>query len=158
MKLGEALNERKRLMNRLPQLLSALQRNITVAQGAPINTSEPTAVELKGALDTESKQLSDLIVQINRTNNTTRLTCGLSIMEGIARRDYLKGIHATYTSFASHIRPRVEKDYRDSERTTYVAAEGIHPVGIKKQIADFAAEWRALDNELQQLNWTTDLV
>lgn len=158
MKLGEALNERKRLMNRIPQLTAALQRCITVVQGAPVNTAEPTALELKAALDTEFQQLSELIVRINLTNNATKLERGISVMEGIALRDYLKGIHETYTAFASHIRPRTEKDYRDQERTTYVPAEGIHPAEIKKQIERFAKLWRELDNELQQLNWTTNLV
>lgn len=158
MKLGEALNQRKYYMNHIPQLLSKLQGCITVAQGAIPNRAEPSAADLKAALDTEMSALNELIININRTNNAARLPCGLSVMEGIAQREYLKQAQATYAGIAAHIRPRVEKDYRDQERTTYVVAEGIHPANIRQMTDEFSKRWRILDNELQQANWTIDLI
>lgn len=158
MKIGEALNQRKYLMNHIPQILKALQGCVTVVQGAPVNRAEPTASELYAALHSEQEELQALIVSINRTNNVSKLPCGLTVMEGIARREYLKGAQGNYSAVASAIRPRTEKDYRDSERVTYVIAEGIHPANVKELANTCAREWRRLDNELQQANWTIDLV
>lgn len=158
MKLGEALNQRKYYMNRVPQLLKALQACVTVQQGVAPNKAEPQAAELKATLDTEMAALSKIIVDINITNNSAKVGSGLTIMQAIARREYLKQAQGVYTGIAQFIRPRTEKDYRDSERTTYVAAEGIHPANIKQMMNTYASEWRALDNELQQVNWTVDLI
>lgn len=158
MKIGEALNHRKYLMNHIPQLLAKVQEHVTVMSGAPINKAEPQAAELIAALHAETVELKDLVISINRTNVATKLPCGMTVMEAIAEREYLKQVNVIFGGVASHIRPRVEKDYRDSERVTYVVAEGVHPANIKQTTADAAKRMRELDNELQQANWTIDLL
>lgn len=56
MKLGEALNQRKHLMNHIPELVKRLNACITVVEYAPVNKSEPTTEELKAAIDQETRQ------------------------------------------------------------------------------------------------------
>lgn len=158
MKIGEALNERKRLMNRIPELLKKLQACVTVVEGQALNPAEPTAAQLKASLDSEMGALRELIISINRTNNATKLPGGLTIMEGIAMREHLKQAVSVYQGIASHIRPRTEKDYRDQERVKYVVAEGIHSANIKQSADRYSETWRKLDTELQQANWTTDII
>lgn len=158
MKIGEALNQRKYLMNHIPQLQKKLEACITVVKDAPVNKAESTAEELRAALDKELVELRNLIISINLTNNSAKLPCGLTVMEAIAHRESLKQSQAVWTSIVGHIRPRTEKDYRDSERITYVVAPDIHPAGIKQSANGAAKSWRELDNQLQQANWTIDLV
>ena len=158
MKIGEALNHRKYLMNHIPQLLAKAQGCVTVVKDAPMNKAEPSVAELIAGIHKETAELRDLIVQINRTNAANLLPCGMSVMEAIAEREYLKQVNVVFAGIVSHIRPRTEKNYLNSDQTTYVVAEDVHPANIKQTTEDAAKRLRMLDNELQQANWTIDLV
>ncbi len=163
MKIGEALNRRKYLMNHIPQIVSQLQKCITVEKDAVLNKAEATAPELYAALFSESEELRSLIVRINLTNNITVLPGGkdgMTVMVAISMREYLKGMHDRLVALSAHVRPRTEKDRygTSTEKTVYVVAEGIHPANIKEQINNTARDWRAIDTALQQANWTVDLV
>ena len=68
MKLAEALNQRADLQKRIAQLRERLANNVKVQEGdQPAEKPEDLFRELEGSL----KQLKDLIVSINRTNQET---------------------------------------------------------------------------------------
>ena len=80
MKLAEALNQRADLQKRIAQLRERLANNVKVQEEKP----EDLFKELGGAL----KQLKDLIVSINRTNQET-VWEGKTLTEIIAEKDTL---------------------------------------------------------------------
>lgn len=161
MKLGEALNHRKYLFGLIAQLTAKLAASVTVVQGAVVQPSDDKAEDLKFALDSTLSEHSALVVSINETNNVTALSeGGLTIMQAIAHRDFLKVAIAQYQTVFKSIRPRVERSLytQQPEPTVFVVADGIDAVAIKAQLNQYQAEYRRLDTQLQAANWTVDLI
>ena len=85
MKLAEALNQRADLQKRIAQLRERLSNNVKVQEGdQPAEKPEELFKELEGSL----KQLKDLIVSINRTNQVS-VWEGKTLTELIAEKDIL---------------------------------------------------------------------
>ena len=85
MKLAEALNQRADLQRRIAQLRERLFNNVKVQEGdQPAEKPEDLFRELEAAL----KQLKDMIVSINRTNQET-VWEGKTLTEIIAEKDVL---------------------------------------------------------------------
>lgn len=160
MKLAEALAERADAQKRLEQLRSRAQAAARYQEG-----EDPA--EDANALLTEADQilvrLEELIRRVNRTNSRHEIEPGVTITDGIARRDVLRlrrGLYASLADAATGQQSRCEwRAYppirqRRSE-LRYVSAVDVPAL---RRLADEAAkEHRELDTRIQQANWEVDL-
>jgi regulator of replication initiation timing len=149
MKLAEALNQRADLQKRIAQLRERLSNNVKVQEGdEPAEKPEDLFKELEGTL----KQLKDLIVSINRTNQET-VVDGKTLTEMIAEKDVLS-MHLSVlrdTLDAANVRSdRYSRNEIKFVRTIDVNA-------LQKKVDDRSRDLREMDSRLQQANWTTDL-
>ncbi len=150
MKLAEALQARADLNRRIQQLRERLQNNAVVQEGEkPAEDPKTLMAELDGCVSS----LEELIGRINLTNCKTALD-GRTLTELIARRDALTlkiGALRDLASAASQIGLRATRSEIRLLSTVDVQA-------IQKQVDDMSRDLRLLDNQIQQTNWTTDLL
>ena len=149
MKLAEALNQRADLQKRIAQLRERLANNVKVQEGdQPAENPNDLFKELEGSL----KQLKDLIVSINRTNQET-IWEGKTLTEMIAEKDVLSmhlGALRTTLEAANVRSDRFSRNEIKFVRTVDVNA-------LQKKVDDLSKELRELDSRLQQANWMTDI-
>ena len=146
MKLAEALNQRADLQKRIAQLRERLANNVKVQEGA--EKPEDLFQELGGSL----KQLKDLIVSINRTNQET-VWEGKTLTEIIAEKDTLS-MHIAALRAALDA-ANVRSDRYSRNEIKFVRTIDVN--ALQKRVDDLSRDLRQLDSQLQQANWTTDL-
>ncbi|MCB7513146.1 MAG: DIP1984 family protein [Clostridiales bacterium] len=150
MKLAEALQERADLNRKIEQLQDRLNNNVLVQEGE--QTAEDPK-KLKYELDSSILRLADLIAHINQTNCTT-IVEGQTLTALIAKKDTLSlkiRLYKEITSTAS------QTSYR-ARNTEIKIKSTISVADWQAEIDRMARELRLLDNQLQQSNWSTDLV
>ena len=150
MKLANALSERADLQKRLAQIQIRLNNNAKVQEGEkPAEDPADLLRELEGVIT----RLEELITRINLTNSRT-LSDGTSLTALLARRDMLKQRLSLMRSFLDNASATVDR-YSRSE----IVIKSTVPVAkLQKQIDDLSKELRELDEKIQELNWTTDLI
>ena len=150
MKLAEALQERADLNRKIEQLQDRLNNNVLVQEGE--QTAEDPK-KLKYELDSSILRLADLIAHINQTNCTT-IVEGQTLTALIAKKDTLSlkiRLYKEITSTAS------QTSYR-ARNTEIKIKSTISVADWQAEIDRMARELCLLDNQLQQSNWSTDLV
>ena len=114
----------------------------------PAEKPEDLFKELESAL----KQLKDMIVSINRTNQET-VWEGKTLTEMIAEKDvlsmHLSALRSTLDS------ANVRSDRYSRNEIKFVRTIDVNK--LQKEVDDLARDLRELDSKLQQANWTTDL-
>ena len=150
MKLSEALINRADLNKRIAQLSMRLNDNATVQEGEKPN-EEPD--ELLAELDDCLLQLEGLIARINLTNSSVKLD-GLTLTEHLAKRDCLSMKLGAYRDF---IRSASTLSLRGM-RSEIKWLSSVNVSQLQKHIDKLSAELRVLDNNIQALNWTTELI
>ena len=149
MKLAEALNQRADLQKRIAQLRERLSNNVKVQEGdQPAENPEELFKELEGSL----KQLKDLIVSINRTNQVS-VWEGKTLTELIAEKDILSMHIATLRATLDAANVRSDRYSRNEIK--FVRTIDVN--ALQKRVDDLSKELRELDSKLQQANWTTEL-
>ena len=149
MKLAEALNQRADLQKRIAQLRERLSNNVKVQEGdQPAENPEELFKELEGSL----KQLKDLIVSINRTNQVS-VWEGKTLTELIAEKDILSMHIATLRATLDAANVRSDRYSRNEIK--FVRTIDVN--ALQKRVDDLSKELRELDSKLQQDNWMTDL-
>lgn len=150
MKLAEALQERADLNRRIEQLRYRLNNNVLVQEGEkPLE--DPAA--LLEELESSFTRLEWLIARINLTNCAVKVE-GRSLTELIARRDVLSLRAEAY-------RRLVEEASQNTHRATRTEIKILSAVDVpalQRQADDASRELRLLDNTLQAINWTADLM
>ena len=143
------MNQRADLQKRIAQLRERLANNVKVQEGdQPAENPDDLFKELEGSL----KQLKDLIVSINRTNQET-VWEGKTLTEMIAEKDVLSmhlGALRTTLEAANVRSDRFSRNEIKFVRTVDVNA-------LQKKVDDLSKELRELDSNLQQANWMTDM-
>lgn len=150
MKLATALSERADLQKRISELGTRLNNNAKVQEGEK-PSEDP--MELLRELGECFSRLEELIARINRTNNETR-SGGVSITDLIAKRDCLRE------------RIRILRDFlnESSEKVTRYSKAEIRilstvPVAeLQKDVDALSKQLRETDEQIQSLNWTTELI
>ena len=150
MKLATALSERADLQKRISELGTRLNNNAKVQEGEK-PSEDP--MELLRELGECFSRLEELIARINRTNNETR-SDGVSITDLIAKRDCLRE------------RIRILRDFlnESSEKVTRYSKAEIRilstvPVAeLQKDVDALSKQLRETDEQIQSLNWTTELI
>lgn len=150
MKLATALSERADIQRRISQLQTRLNNNAKVQEGEE-PAEDPKA--LLKELDALLKRLEFLMAQINLTNSKT-LAGNLTLTELLARRDCLSKRVSVMRSFLDNASARAD---RYSQKEIKVLST-VNVASLQKQVDAVSRELRETDEQIQSLNWTTDLL
>lgn len=152
MKLAEALRLRADNKVRLKELESRIESNAVTQEGEkPTEDVSVLLAELEKTIDSQEH----LIRTINRTNSATELEPGITITDALATRDMLtKRVHLL-TSILSDVRPTGLFRSRSTELRSIVL---IDVAGVRTRIDGLAADLRRLDMQIQERNWTVELI
>lgn len=150
MKLAEALQERADLNRRIEQLRSRIQSNVLVQEGEkPAEKPEKLMKELNEDLE----RLEYLIQKINLTNCEYRIE-GVSLTELIAKKDVLKLKQSAYRDILYSASQKTSR----ARNTEIKIVSVIDVEALQKEADRIAKEVRLIDNQIQQANWTVDLI
>ena len=150
MKLAEALNNRKELSERMTRLKQRLCANVKVQEG---DTPSEDPLHLLAQMQTTAGELENLVCRINHTNHQTQVN-GTSLADLITRRDVTLSYFKMLKDALDQAAERADR-YSKSEiciKATIDVAEH------QKQLDVMAKAIRQLDSQIQQTNWTTDLI
>jgi len=150
MKLSEALSERSEYVRKMQELRERIVRNSKHQEGEkPTENPERLLEEFESI----SLECCDLIVRINMTNNSISLDSGLVLTEALAKRDQLKSMHSLLKTLATEATPK--QDRYSKKEIKFVSSVNVSQ--IQSRADDLAKEFRNLDSQIQQANWTYDL-
>lgn len=147
MKLATALAERSDIQNRINTISVRLDNNAKVQEG-DVPAEDPKA--LMEELDRLIVRLEDLVARINLTNSGTVYE-GKTITELLAHRDCLKKKVSVLRDFLDTASDRVT-------RTEIKIVSTVPVTEIQKTVDGLSKELRNVDEKIQELNWTTELV
>ncbi len=150
MKLASALSERADLQGRLSEIGLRLNNNARVQEG-----DEPAESprELMEELNRIVCRLEDLIARINLTNSQTKKD-GKTITELLAHRDCLKMRIQIMRNFLDNASSKVRR-LGHSE----IMIKSTVPVSdLQKEVDQLSKALRQCDEQIQELNWTTELL
>ncbi len=150
MKLATALSNRADLQGRINEIERRLVANSKVQEG-----EEPSEnpIELIAEKDRMLAELENLIVKINLTNSKIEYN-GVTVTELLAKRDCLKQNIVIMRNFLNSANDKVNR-YSKSEiaiKSTVNVAE------YRKKVDELCKELRELDEKIQEINWTTELI
>lgn len=143
MKLAEALAQRKDLTKKIAELGVRATSNSTVEKG---EVPYENVLDLLNQIESLSKELQQLTVSINLTNNKN------GIMEKSTLRDMYRNMSNVYRNVANAT--RTSRYGRDE--IIYVPTVDIKE--MNKTADDYANQARKLDIEIQQIDWEAELV
>ena len=150
MKLATALSERSDLQRRLTELSTRLNQNAKVQEGdSP--AEEPEA--LLRETDRVLLRLEELIARINLTNSRT-VSEGVSLTELLAKRDCLGKRITLMRSFLDAASARVDR----YSRTEIKVHSSVSVSALQQELDRRSKSLRELDEHIQELNWTTELL
>jgi hypothetical protein len=150
MKLATALSQRADIQRRLSELQSRLIQNAKVQEGD--EPAEAPAALLE-ELDARLECLEWLISRINLTNSLTRFE-GKTMTELLARRDCLSKRLNILRSFLEAASAKVD---RYSQKEIKILST-VKVADQQRQVDALSRELRELDEQIQALNWTTELI
>ena len=150
MKLATALAERSDIQNRINTISVRLDNNAKVQEG-DVPAEDPKA--LMEELDRLIVRLEDLVARINLTNSGTVYE-GKTITALLAHRDCLKKKVRVLRDFLNTASDRVTR----MTRTEIKIVSTVPVTEIQKTVDGLAKELRTVDEKIQELNWTTELV
>ena len=143
MKLAEALSNRADLQRRISQLKGRLKDSAKVQEGdTPAEDVKALFLELDSCLEKQEK----LVYQINCTNMQITHN-GENLTRMLARRDSLSARVSLMREVLKHV---TETEIRYI-RTVDVA-------NLRKDTDSYCKQLRELDNLIQSINWTVDLL
>lgn len=150
MKLAEALQERADLNRKIDELRNRIGNNILVQEGEePAEDPAKLIDEMNGCIE----RLEQLMADINLTNSKT-FADGMSLTELIARKDALMIKLSAYRDIVYTAGQSTNR-----ARGTEIKVKSLVKASdIQKKVDKLAQEVRALDNLLQETNWTTQLI
>lgn len=150
MKLASALSERSDIQRRLSELSERLANNAKVQEGdTPAEDPQALLAEMDALID----RLETLIYRINMTNSMVE-SDGESMTLLLARRDCLKKRIAMLRGFLDCASSKVER----YSRTEIAVRSTVDVAELQKQADRASRELRGLDEKIQELNWTTELM
>lgn len=151
MKLAQALIARADCQQRISQLKERLIASSKVQEGD--NPPEPPE-SLLAEVDRLTEALEDLIRRINRTNSQTIFSGDLTLSDALATRDILQ----MRQSINRHVARAgiVEQNRYSRSEIRFVSTVDIKE--LLKQADEISKRHRELDADIQEANWTTDLL
>ena len=150
MKLATALSERASLQVRLNELQIRLNANAKVQEG---DVPAENPVELIAEKDRILDELENLVTRINLTNSRTECN-GITITELISRRDRIKKDVRIMRNFLNIASEKVNR----YTKTEIVIKSTVDINEYQKNLDTLSRELRQIDEKIQELNWTTELI
>ena len=150
MKLAQALTIRKDALVRMNQLSSRLNDNAKVQAG---QAPSENPYELLKQLD---RCHADYVSIVNRINLTNTMTVGdgQRLGEMVVQRDSMIKLLARKRKFVSEASALVSR-YSKSE---ILIESTVNVNALQTEIDQMAKKVRVLDDKIQELNWTTELL
>lgn len=150
MKLAQALAERAAVQTRIAEIEGRLAGAVLVQEGeTPVE--DPQALLAEAAASFE--RLTWLVAAINATNAATAFGEGGTITDAIAQRDTLARRQKFLASVAAAATPGVRFGRAEIKFLPTVSV-----ADLRAEADATAKAFRRLDERLQQLNWSTDLI
>jgi len=157
MKLAEALSLRADEQRRVQELKASAQSMARYQEG-----EEPAedAIELVRDAQQSLDELERLVRQINSTNAATRLADGSTLTDALARRDVLRLRHGLLTAVAEAGAGQEKRGYTAirQTRTELKFVSAVPVAELRRQADDLARQLRDLDAQIQQTDWSADLI
>lgn len=150
MKLATALSERASLQVRLNELQIHLNANAKVQDG---DTPAENPVELIAEKDRILDELENLVTRINLTNSRTECD-GVTITELISKRDRMKKDVNIMRSFLNNASSKIDR----YSKTEILIKSTVDISEYQKKLDVISKELRQIDEKIQELNWTTELI
>ncbi len=150
MKLASALTERTDIQNRISELSVRLNNNAKVQDG---DKPAEDPIMLMGELDRLFKRLEELMARINLTNSRT-VSDGRTITEILAQRDCLKKKIEITRNFLNTASSKVNR----MTRTEIKIVSTVPVAEIQTELDGLSKQLRIVDEKIQELNWTTELI
>lgn len=150
MKLATALSNRADLQGRLNELETRLVANAKVQEG---EKPDENPMELIAEKDRIIAELESLISKINLTNSRTEYN-GMTITEMLAKRDCLKTDIKIMRNFLSSSSAKINR----YSRTEIIIRSTVNVAELQKKVDALCKELREIDEKIQELNWTTELI
>lgn len=150
MKLATALSERASLQVRLNELQIRLNANAKVQEG---DVPAENPVELIAEKDRILDELENLVTRINLTNSRTECN-GVTITELISKRDRMKKDVNIMRSFLNNASSKIDR----YSKTEILIKSTVDISEYQKKLDVISKEVRQIDEKIQELNWTTELI
>ncbi len=150
MKLATALSERASLQVRLNELHIRLNANAKVQEG---DVPAENPVELIAEKDRILDELENLVTRINLTNSRTECD-GITITELISKRDRMKKDVNIMRSFLNNASSKIDR----YSKTEILIKSTVDIAEYQKKLDVISKELRQIDEKIQELNWTTELL
>lgn len=151
MKLAEALILRADAQKRMEQLKQRLVRNAMVQEG---DRPAEDPADLLREFERVADELTRLIQRINRTNSAITLGDGTTVSAALAERDVLGARQAVFRDLAQ----AASVDHARYSRSEVKFTSTVNVAGIQQRADDLARQRRELDAQIQQTNWSTELM
>jgi hypothetical protein len=151
MKLGEALRLRSDNYKKIAELRTRAVASAQTQEGAAA-PDEPA--ELLDTIERLWAETLVLVQRINRTNVVTVLPSGQPLVEALGERDYLLGVRTPFEAVAEAagaVQPRYMRSEIRIVRT-------VDAIALRKKADEYARRHRLLDVQIQEVNWSTDLI
>ena len=153
MKLAEALLLRADANKRIRELQVRLNRSARVQEG---DSTPENPVELLDELARTVAELTALVKRINRTNAQTPFGDGRTLTDALADRDPLTLEHGVLAGLINEASGAGQRMAYNASPIKYFRA--IKVADVQKRADDLARQRRDLDTQIQQLNWSIDLI
>lgn len=150
MKLASALSERTDIQNRISELSVRLNNNAKVQDG---DKPAEDPIMLMGELDRLFKRLEELMAKINLTNSRT-VSGGRTITEILAQRDCLRKKIEITRNFLNTASSKVNR----MTRTEIKIVSTVPVAEIQTELDGLSKQLRIVDEKIQELDWTTELI
>jgi uncharacterized coiled-coil DUF342 family protein len=150
MKLAQALIIRADMQKKINQIRERMKQNAKVQENEkPAESID----ELTSLYESVMTDLEILIKKINRTNAAVSFG-DKKIIDAIAERDCLRGKINMYTEL--HAAATIKQDRFTRSEVKFIRCVDI--IELQKKIDNLSKDFRKLDTELQEKNWTTELI
>jgi hypothetical protein len=156
MKLAEALLLRADRNRSYEQLRARIAASARYQEGErPPENANDLIKSCSAVLD----ELERLIRQINRTNSATLMPDGRSVSDALAERDVLRLRYTLVTGAADAASGSGQRGVMlRATRSELKVVTDLDVRGLRQQGSDIARRTRELDAQVQQVNWTTELI
>lgn len=179
-------NLARQIAEQAATLTKSLVREVNKKTRQPNEAPAIEPSDLLTDLVSKQTALGELIAKINRTNSQIVPGSVTSISDLIAQRDCTRALHqlykglydnaqaqtaqqASYTASYSWgargadaepeaiARARAKQEGLEVDEFETITVSAIDIAELRKQADAYAQQYRGIDTQLQQLNWTTDL-
>ena len=152
MRLSQALIQRSDIKKQIDQLRSRLSRSARIFEGEQVPENPEN---LLAELNQLCSQFTTIVAQINKTNSVTPYDDSLVLTDALAERDTLMMKRLILMSLIQKAAGEDMSRYRTSSIKSFST---VNISDIQQEIDRISRRYREIDDRIQEVNWTTELV